>query len=338
MAKAISLLSGGLDSLLATIVVTQQGIDVTAVTFMTHFGCTMADTSSCSKDASSMEHKFGFTIKMCHLSDKFYEIVKNPRFGHGKNMNPCLDCRILMVKEAKDLMYAIGADFIVTGEVLGQRPMSQRRDTFPVIDRETDLKGLVLRPLSAKLLKPTIPEIKGLVDREKLYGFSGRSRKPQIALAQELGLTEYPNASGGCLLTDPIYSHRLRDLLTSQNSPDMTDINLLRPGRHFRVSPDCKIIIGRNQGDNEKIMAYAGNSDYLLRVSHYSGPVALIKGMNPDQYLTIAASLCARYSQARSHRSVSVDVYQGKVEQEYLVSTLEIKPAHEDEYDSIMVK
>lgn len=253
-------------------------------------------------------------------------------------MNPCLDCRILMLNEAKDLMYTVGADFLITGEVLGQRPMSQRRDTFPVIDRETGLKGLVLRPLSAKLLKPTIPELKGLVDREKLYGFSGRSRKPQIALAQELGLTEYPNASGGCLLTDPIYSRRLRELMSSEKSLDMTDINLLRFGRHFRVGPDCKIIVGRNQDDNEKIMSYADRTDYLLIITHYPGPIALIKSSNPEHYLKTAASLCARYSQARSHCAVSVDIFQGNVEKESHLSTIEIKPALEDEYESIMVK
>ena len=213
MPEAIALLSGGLDSTLAVLVMLRQGINVTAVSYLTHFGCDISDKSSCSSDASSIAEQFGFTVKLCHLADKFIDIVKKPKYGHGKNMNPCIDCRILMLKEAKKFMELKGADFLVTGEVLGQRPMSQRRETFPLIDREADVKGLVLRPLSAKLLKPTIPEINGLVDRERLYGFSGRGRKPQMALAQELGLTQYPTPAGGCLLTDPQYAMKLRDLI-----------------------------------------------------------------------------------------------------------------------------
>ncbi len=168
-----------------------QGIDVTAITFLNHFGCNIGDKSSCSKDPFSASIKFGFKVKLAHLSDKFMEIVKNPKYGYGKNMNPCIDCRILMLKEAMELMRMTGADFLITGEVLGQRPMSQRRDTFPVIDREAGVKGYVLRPLSAKLMKPTVPEEKGFVNRELLHDFNGRSRKPQIALARKLGLTDY---------------------------------------------------------------------------------------------------------------------------------------------------
>jgi tRNA-specific 2-thiouridylase len=338
MSKAISLLSGGLDSLLATIVVVKLGIDVTAVTFMTHFGCTAADTSSCSQDATSVAYSFGFTVKMCHLGAKFFDIVKNPQFGHGRNMNPCMDCRILMLKEARELMLAKGANFIVTGEVLGQRPMSQRRDTFPVIDRQADLTGLVLRPLSAKLLKPTIPEIQGIVERNRLYGFAGRSRKPQIALARELGLSDYPNPAGGCLLTDPIYSNRLKDLMTFKDSPDIADINLLRLGRHFRVSDDCKIIVGRDERDNEKILTYADNPDYLVTLVHHTGPVALIKGTAKERFIYDAASLCARYSKARYYASVVAAVYQGKIDLQNLVLYIEAEPAKEHSYESLMIK
>jgi len=187
MSKAIALFSGGLDSTLAILVMLKQGIDITAITFLNHFGCEIGDKSSCSKDPFAASVKFGFQVKMAHLSDKFIDIVKNPKFGHGKNMNPCVDCRILMLQEAKHFMQITGADFLVTGEVLGQRPMSQRRDTFPVIDREADVKGYVLRPLTAKLMNPTVPEEKGIVNRDLLYDFSGRSRKPQMALAKELG-------------------------------------------------------------------------------------------------------------------------------------------------------
>jgi tRNA-specific 2-thiouridylase len=194
---AVALYSGGLDSTLAILVVLRQGVEVKAVTFLNHFGCDISDRSSCSKNPFSAAEQFGFEVKLSHLSEKFIEIVKNPKFGHGKNMNPCMDCRILMLKEAKEFMNMTGAAFIITGEVLGQRPMSQRRDALDVIDREAGLKGHVLRPLSAKLMKPTIAEEKGIVERGLLYDFSGRSRKPQIALAEEFGLTDYPAPAGG---------------------------------------------------------------------------------------------------------------------------------------------
>lgn len=299
MSKAIALLSGGLDSTLAVLVLLKQGVDITAVTFLTNFGCDISDTSSCSKDPFPAAEKYGFEVKLCHLADKFLDIVKNPRHGHGKNMNPCLDCRILMLTEARRLMEITDAEFLVTGEVLGQRPMSQRNDTFPLMDREAGVEGLVLRPLSAKLLKPSIPEIKGLVNREKLYGFSGRTRKPQIALAKELDLTDYPSPAGGCLLTDPLYSYRLRDLLEHNQNPDVRDINLLRIGRHFRISDKCKIIIGRNHEENEKILSLSTREDLLLEVRNYGSPLTLMTGKISEDEIESAASMTARYSDAK---------------------------------------
>ncbi len=308
MARAVALFSGGLDSTLAILVLMRQGIEVTAVTFLTHFGCDISDRSSCSKNPFSPAEKFGFEVKLYHLADKFIEIVKNPKFGHGKNMNPCIDCRILMLKEAKELMHMIDADFIATGEVLGQRPMSQRRDTFPLIDREAGLEGYALRPLSARLLKPTIPEQLGVVDRDRLYGFSGRSRKPQIALAKEFGLTDYPNPAGGCLLTDPIYSYRLKELLTYNKDPEFKDINLLKIGRHFRVSPECRVIVGRDKKENETLLSLTGMEDYILKVEGYGSPITIITGSAKEEALRLAASLCARYSDAKYLPFVNVSV------------------------------
>ncbi len=308
MSKAIALFSGGLDSTLAILIMLKQGIDVTAITFLNHFGCEIGDKSSCSKDPFAASVKFGFQVKMSHLSDKFIDIVKKPKYGHGKNMNPCVDCRILMLKEAKNLMEMSGADFIITGEVLGQRPMSQRRDTFPVIDREADLKGYVLRPLSAKLMKPTIPEEKGMVNRDLLYDFSGRSRKPQIALAEELGLTEYPAPAGGCLLTEPNYSYRLKELLDHCPDPDVKDINLLRVGRHFRYASDCKIIVGRNRDENDIILSIAGDEDCTMHVPGFGSPVTFVSGKPTEEAILTAASLCARYSAARHQSNVHVSV------------------------------
>ncbi len=319
MAKAIALFSGGLDSTLAILAVMKQGIDVTAITFMNHFGCSIGDKSSCSKDPFAAAEKFGFTVKMSHLSDKFFDIVKNPKFGHGRNMNPCLDCRILMLKEAKIMMEMTGADFLVTGEVLGQRPMSQRRDTFPVIDREADVKGLVLRPLSAKLLKVTIAEETGLIDREKLYGFNGRSRKPQMALADEFGLTEYPAPAGGCLLTEPNYSFRLKELLTFNADPSFKDVNLLRVGRHFRLNPDCKVIVGRKKDENDEILSLADDGDITMHVPGFGSPVTYISGDPDDRSMKIAASLCARYSAARELDEIKVAVKKGEEDFELIV-------------------
>ncbi len=329
MPKAIALLSGGLDSTLAVLVVKNLGVDVTAVTFLTHFGCDISDTSSCSKNPFPAAEKFGFKVKLCHLADRFIEIVKNPKFGHGKNMNPCIDCRILMLREAGELMRLTGADFVVTGEVLGQRPMSQRRETFPLIDREAGLVGKVLRPLSAKVLPETDAQKNGLIDRDKLFDFYGRSRKPQMKLAEELGLTEYPNPAGGCLLTEPNYAWRLRELLRSDPDPSIRDLNLLRVGRHFRVGR-TKIIAGRNEADNNRIEALAGQEDLLLKAEGCGSPVVLAlfdghggplstagdkKELDIDPADTeeamAAASICARYSDNRHLPRVPVTAKAG---------------------------
>jgi tRNA-specific 2-thiouridylase len=312
--RAVVLYSGGLDSTLAIITVLRQGIEVKAVTFMNHFGCDVSDRSSCSKNPFAAAEKFGFEVKMSHLSGKFMEIVKNPKFGHGKNMNPCVDCRILMLREAKEFMEMAGAEFIVTGEVLGQRPMSQRRDSLNIIDREAGLKGVVLRPLSAKVLKPTIPEEAGIVKRELLYDFGGRSRKPQMALAAEFGLTEYPAPAGGCLLTEPNYAHRLRELLDHDPDPSFLDLQLLRVGRHFRISPECKVIVGRDQSENEALLRLAADKSPLMRVLGHGSPLTLLRGRTDEHAILIAAELCARYSDGRRLDGVDVKVIGGVAE------------------------
>lgn len=319
----MALYSGGLDSTLAVLAVMRQGIEVKAITFLNHFGCDISDRSSCSKDPFAASAQFGFEVKLCHLSEKFIEIVKNPKFGHGRNMNPCMDCRILMLQEAKEFMQMTGAAFIITGEVLGQRPMSQRRDALDIIDRETGLRGRVLRPLSAKILKPTLVEEQGIVDREQLYGFGGRSRKPQMALALEFGLTEYPSPAGGCLLTEPNYSYRLRELLQHDPSPSLHDYHLLRLGRHFRLGPSCKAIVGRDQAENAMILNLSGDTGVSLYVPGYGSPATLITGpaVSADD-IASAAALCARYSDARASETVAVSVSDNG--RDY---TLQVRPA-----------
>ena len=328
--KAVALYSGGLDSTLAILVMQKQGVEVTAITFMNHFGCDISDKSSCSRDPFAASIKFGFKVKLSHLSDKFLEIVKNPKYGHGKNMNPCLDCRVLMLKEAKVFMEMINADFLITGEVVGQRPMSQRKDCFPMIDKAADVKGLVVRPLCGKILVLTIAEEQGLIKRELMYDFNGRNRKPQMALAEELGLTEYPSPAGGCLLTDPNYSYKLKDLLEHNKDPEYKDINFLRVGRQFRFSDECKIFVGRHMDENEAIKALADPDDCMMRVDGCGSPTVVLLGNVTDEAVELAASMCARYSDAKKQPEVKVTVSKGD-ETYYLT----VKPADDavlDEY------
>jgi len=311
MVKAVALFSGGLDSTLSILTMLRQGIEVKAIKFLTHFDCEVSDRVSCSESFHAA-HKFGFGVRTCHLSDKFIDILLKPEHGYGKNMNPCIDCRILMLREAKTVMNATGAEFIITGEVVGQRPMSQRRDTFNLIDREAGVKDYVVRPLSAKLLKITVPETEGMIDREKLYGFSGRSRKPQMALAAQFGLTDYPAPAGGCLLTEPNYAHRFRDLLAHNPAPAIRDIRLLKVGRHFRFSPLCKIVVGRNKIENETIESLSVNGDYLIKVDGCGSPITLISGEITDEAINVAASICARYSDAKGFTEVGATVIKGR--------------------------
>jgi tRNA U34 2-thiouridine synthase MnmA/TrmU len=304
MTKAVALFSGGLDSTLAILTILKQGIDVKALAFLTPFNTSVSGESL----YTSFSRQRGFDVHIRHLEDTFIDMVKNPKFGYGKNMNPCIDCRILMLREAQNFMNEIGADFIITGEVLGQRPMSQRKDTINRIDKEALVKGYVLRPLSAKLLDVTIPETAGIVSRDMLYDFRGRSRKPQINLAREFGLTQYSDPAGGCLLTEPIFSHKLKDLLTHSQDPGVRDITLLKVGRHFRFSPECKIIVGRDKKENEIIEHLAVDSDCLITIEGYGSPTTLVSGAVTDEALRIAAALCARYSDAKQVPDVKARV------------------------------
>ncbi len=292
---AIALFSGGLDSALAILLIQNQNIEVTALTFLTHFGCDISDKSSCGGDPYPMAEKFGFTVKLVHLGEKFIDVVKAPRYGYGKHMNPCIDCRILMLREAKIFMELIDADFVFTGEVLGQRPKSQMRNALNTVSRESDLKDNLVRPLSAKLLPETAPEKSGLLDRELLLGLSGRSRKPQYALAEEFGLEDYSTPGGGCLLTDPQYSARLKDLMKSNPDFDYNDINLLRVGRHFRLDENCRLVVGRNEKENQMITEYARPDDLMLEAIGTGSPIGLFISNNNEKNLELAAAITARY-------------------------------------------
>jgi len=316
----ITLFSGGLDSALAILLMLKQNIEVTALTFMTHFGCDLGDRSSCGGNPYPAAEKFGFNVKLMHLGQKFVDIVEKPKYGRGKNMNVCVDCRILMLSEAKEFMELINADFVVTGEVMGQRPMSQVKDKLFLTVKESGLKGKLLRPLSAKLLPPTEMELSGMVDREQLEGISGRGRLRQMELAKEFGLQDYPSPASGCLLTDVGYSNRLRDLLAHTERLSFDDLNLLRVGRHFRLDAQTKLIIGRNENDNKLLDFHRKDYHYRLEAPDCGSPVTLLIGNPSEENLTKAASLTARYSSLKDTSLVPVTVTGKDFEKTLLVS------------------
>lgn len=296
--KAVALLSGGLDSMLAVRVVLDQGIPVTGIRFITHFGCDPVSSGSCGHDVEPLVKVWGhlgFTVRMSHLGQDYIDMVKNPKFGRGKNMNPCVDCRIMMLDWARQTLEREEADFLVTGEVLNQRPMSQTRERFRQIDRKLGLERRVLRPLSAKLLEPTLAEEEGVVDRSRLLDISGRGRTPQYRLAAKYGIKDIPQPSGGCLLTDPGYSARLRDLWAHDPAAGSREINLLRVGRHFRPNARCKVVVGRDEAENKALVSFRGTSDVLVYLKDYQGPTVMVRGEFGPEEVRFAATLAVRY-------------------------------------------
>jgi len=246
--KAVVLFSLGLDSILATKIIKDLGVKLEAIHFVSEF---FPLTKKKKELLSFFKEKLGISLTIKDISQELIEIVKSPRYGYGKNLNPCIDCRILMFKKAKEFMKKINAQFIVSGEVLNERPFSQREEIFTLIEEEVGLEKQTLRPLTAKLLTPTIAEEKGWVDRGRLLGFKGKSRQPQIELAKSLGIYFYPQPAGGCLLTDPAFSKRLRDLMEYKPNFDLKDVKLLKIGRHFRLSSSAKLIILRKKDEKD---------------------------------------------------------------------------------------
>jgi tRNA U34 2-thiouridine synthase MnmA/TrmU len=291
--KAVILLSGGLDSTLAAKMMLDEGIELIGINFVTSF-CTCTK-KGCRHQASKVADELGIKITVRNITEEYLEVVKNPRFGYGSGVNPCIDCRIFTFKKAKEFMETIGASFVVTGEVLGERPMSQRRDAIMIIERESGLKRLILRPLSAQLFDPTIPEEAGVINREKLLSISGRSRKPQIELAAKLNITEYPCPAGGCLLTDPQFSKRAKDLLM-HNEFTLENVKLLKPGRYFRLSDSCKLVVGRNERENDAILELAKEGDILMNAGDVPAPIGLLRGEVKEKDLEAGLQIVARYA------------------------------------------
>jgi hypothetical protein len=276
--KAVGLLSGGLDSTLAAKLVLEQGIDVTAVNFTSPFCTCTPKKAGCAAVVTAVKQLGNIHLKRVALKDKYLEIVRNPKYGHGKGMNPCIDCRIMKIRKAGEYMRQIGASFLFTGEVLGQRPMSQHRRAIETIDRESGFKGYILRPLSAAHFEPTIPELVGWVGGSKLVGISGRSRKPQISLAAEKRIRDFPCPAGGCLLTDKNFAKRMRDYFAYTEIPSVRDIPLLKVGRHFRLESGDKVVVARNARECKILRNLSCERDHLFVPLDFKGPVVVLKG------------------------------------------------------------
>jgi len=293
--KAVGLLSGGLDSTLTVKLMIDQGVEVTVLNFISPF-CTCT-RKGCRHEALRVAELFDIPVKVVTVGEDYLEIIRNPEHGYGRNMNPCIDCRIFMFQKAKKHMEEIGAHFIFTGEVLGQRPMSQHRKAMKIIEKESGLEGLVVRPLSAKLLPPTFPEEKQWIDREKLLSIQGRRRIPQMELADELGIKDYPCPAGGCRLTDPNFANRLRESF-ERGEDTIKDIQLLKYGRHFRLKSGAKVVVGRNEEENKILNGFFEKDDVLIEVTNVGSPIVLVKKTNGKEDVKEASTLCIRYSDA----------------------------------------
>ncbi len=316
--KAVALISGGLDSLLAARVVQEQGVLVEGINFYTGF-CVEGHTHAIRKkdrakpkrnNALWVAEQLGIKLHIVDIIEEYKQVLFNPKHGYGANLNPCLDCKIFMVKKAREWIQENGFDFIITGEVIGQRPMSQRKDTMPVVAHDSGANDLLLRPLCARNLPETLPEREGWVDREQLFDFSGRTRKPQMALAEKFGFKDYAQPAGGCcFLTDAQYSVKLADLWQArgEKSYEMDDIMLLKVGRHLRLSPDFKLIISREEGEGNFMQGYRNQYVSLKTISH-PGPMALIDGVVSEQNLQLAVRILARYSKGKTADSVEVEI------------------------------
>ncbi|MFQ6618886.1 MAG: tRNA (5-methylaminomethyl-2-thiouridylate)-methyltransferase [Fidelibacterota bacterium] len=334
--KAVGLLSGGLDSTLAAKIMIDMGIEVYGINFSTGFCLTdhrrmMRRSKDQEKTLRNEALRAGsdlrIPVEIVDISREYWDILSDPKHGYGSAINPCIDCRIMMLEHARRYMEQIKAHFIFTGEVLGQRPMTQHRPTLMLIEKESNLEGLLLRPLSARLLPPTVPEKKGWVKREYLYSIHGRSRKPQIRLAQRFNITDYPQPAGGCcFLVDENFARKLDDLFKykGKERPGPDDLSLLKVGRHFRISERVKVIVGRDEGENNFLLKYRGER-IPFRVLNFEGPITLLEGEPAPEEIEKAARITARYSDGKSNPMVEVQYEMKGIERIIKVKPLDQK-------------
>lgn len=325
--KALALLSGGLDSALAAKLVLDQGIDVVGIKFTSPF-CVCDTGGKCR--ALEVANSLRISLKIISKGEDYLELIRNPKYGYGSALNPCIDCRIYILKKALELLRNLNADFIITGEVLGQRPMSQYRKALDLIEQESGLEGKILRPLSAKLLPETEVERDGLVSREKLLSIRGRSRKKQFELARKFDITGYSTPAGGCLLTQKEFAAKLKDLFEHSSEVTWHDIELLKLGRHFRAG-ESKIIAGRNERENELLLNLKYNDDYWFEVPNYGSPIVLLQGAKNNEAVELAGATTAKYSDCKDEL-VSVKYNAGAGEH-----TIKVKPAESKLLDSLRI-
>jgi tRNA-specific 2-thiouridylase len=317
--KAVALISGGLDSMLAAKTVMEQGVHVEGINFFTGF-CVEGHTHAIrEKDKAKLKRnnslwvaeQLGIKLHIVDVIEEYKNVLINPKHGYGAHLNPCLDCKIFMVKKARQWIAENGFDFIITGEVIGQRPMSQRKATMPIVAKESGADDLLLRPLCAKNLPATLPEREGWVDREQLHDITGRSRKPQMMMAEQFGIDEYAQPAGGCcFLTDASYSSKLVDLWKARDDNkdyDLDDVMLLKVGRHIRPQQNFKLIVAREEGEGRFLQGYKKDFISMNSVSH-SGPLVLVDGSPSAEDLYLAASITARYGQGRDAEQVDINI------------------------------
>ncbi|MFA9398860.1 MAG: tRNA 4-thiouridine(8) synthase ThiI [Clostridiaceae bacterium] len=326
MTRALALISGGLDSLLSAKLIKDQGIEVIGITFRSYFFN--------EENALRMINQIGIELKIVDFSENHYEMLKNPKHGYGKNMNPCIDCHAMMLNYAGKLLEEMNADFLITGEVLNQRPMSQKKSGLDIVKRDSNFSDKILRPLCAKMLPPTEMELNGLVDREKLLDISGRSRKRQMELAEMWNIKDYPSPAGGCSLTEPNFSRRLKDLMDHNEFPTQEEVESLKLGRHFRVSDNVKVISSRTEEEGNAMKKLLNDNNTIFIAKNFNGSLIVLIGEGNTKDLEIAAKITARYSKGKNENKVLVNY--GKFGAAFDES-VEVKPATEEEINQYII-